>query len=208
MKNKMLLVLFSILMTNALRAQKTVEEWKGIISVYRSQVDILLDKERPRNLDITSFKKALGKGDLVISETTKQQIEQNAIPLIEYGKELATKNNLDITDKDELLFISCFAPNTDLNATYTVDLSKYTQTLNGPAYQFEKVTDLTGSEIFECALTAIGVDAAYAFSSSSGTSWSISALRRTFTNVAKRFLGPIGVALAVGSFGYCLYEAY
>jgi hypothetical protein len=208
MKNKILFMVFTFLVTHSLIAQKTESEWKGMIDSYRSKVDILLEKERPRNLDIASFKKAVGKGDILISETAKHQIEENTIPLIDYDRELAVKNNLDITDKDELLYIASFRPGTDLNEIYTIDQNDYNQTANGPSYQFKETTKLDGREIFDCALVAIGADAGYALLAGSGTSWSIAALRTTLTNVAKRFLGPIGVAWAVCSFAACLYGAY
>ncbi|WP_462222387.1 hypothetical protein [Ferruginibacter sp.] len=207
MKNNFLFIVLTLFVTNSSIAQKTESEWKVMIDSYRSKMDILLERERPRNLDIVSFKKAVGKGDILISETAKQQIEENTIPLIDYGRELAVKNNLDITDKDELLYIASFRPSTDLNEIYTIDQNDYNRTANGPSYQFEETTKLDGRAIFNCALAAIGVDAAYALSQGAGTSWSIAALRTTFTNVAKRFLGPIGVAWAVGSFAFCLYES-
>jgi hypothetical protein len=208
MKNNFLFIVLTLFVTNSSIAQKTESEWKVMIDSYRSKVDILLERERPRNLDIVSFKKAVGKGDILISETAKQQIEENTIPLIDYGRELAVKNNLDITDKDELLYIASFRPSTDLNVIYTIDRNDYNQTAKGPSYQVEETLKLTGAEIFDCALVAIGADAGYALLAGSGTSWSIAALRTTFTNVAKRFLGPIGVAWAVCSFAACLYGAH
>lgn len=59
-----------------------------------------------------------------------------------------------------------------------------------------------------CAGVAIGADAIWALGTSTASSWTIAALTRAFSAVAKRFLGPIGVGIAVVSFGICLHEAY
>ncbi|WP_114790426.1 hypothetical protein U0035_14205 [Niabella yanshanensis] len=59
----------------------------------------------------------------------------------------------------------------------------------------------------KCAMVAIGADALWALGGSAAASWSKAAMARAFGAVAKRFLGPIGVAIAVVSFGVCLAES-
>lgn len=56
----------------------------------------------------------------------------------------------------------------------------------------------------ECAIAAIGGDAAYALAHSGASSWTWSTMKSVFKGVAKRFLGPIGVAIAVVSFTTCM----
>jgi hypothetical protein len=56
----------------------------------------------------------------------------------------------------------------------------------------------------ECAIAAIGGDAAYALAHSGASSWTWSTMQSVFKGVAKRFLGPIGVAIAVVSFTTCM----
>jgi hypothetical protein len=46
-----------------------------------------------------------------------------------------------------------------------------------------------------------GADALYSLSLSNASTWTYSAMKNAFKAVAKRFLGPIGVAVAVVSFG-------
>jgi hypothetical protein len=56
----------------------------------------------------------------------------------------------------------------------------------------------------ECAIEALGFDAIYALGHSGASSWSWSTMKSVFKGVAKRFLGPIGVAIAVVSFTTCM----
>jgi len=68
--------------------------------------------------------------------------------------------------------------------------------------------EITWSEVGQCAMVAIGADILYALQGSTASSWTIPAMKKAFGAVAKRMLGPIGVAVAVVSFGLCLYQAY
>lgn len=63
---------------------------------------------------------------------------------------------------------------------------------------------LTAEEIGTCALIAIGADVLWALGGSNASSWSKAAIKKAFKTAAKKFLGPIGVAIAVVSFGLCL----
>ena len=64
--------------------------------------------------------------------------------------------------------------------------------------------NLESSEVLDCALGAIGADALFAFSFSTASVWSAAAITKAFSAVAKKFLGPVGVAIAVVSFGLCI----
>jgi len=55
-----------------------------------------------------------------------------------------------------------------------------------------------------CALVAIGADVIWALNGSAAATWTVAMMTRAFSAVAKRFLGPIGVAISVVSFGICL----
>ena len=56
----------------------------------------------------------------------------------------------------------------------------------------------------ECGLYALGGDALYALSQSTASTWTWGAMKSAFKIIAKKFLGPIGVAVAVISFGVCM----
>ncbi len=58
--------------------------------------------------------------------------------------------------------------------------------------------------ILHCVGVALGIDALWALGGSNAASWTLAGMRTAFTSVAKRFLGPIGVAIAVVSFVLCM----
>ncbi|MFT3903486.1 MAG: hypothetical protein QM727_09945 [Niabella sp.] len=60
------------------------------------------------------------------------------------------------------------------------------------------------SEVGRCAIHAIGVDILFSLGASGATVWSTMAIKTAFKTVAKRMLGPIGVAIAVVDFGFCM----
>jgi len=62
----------------------------------------------------------------------------------------------------------------------------------------------TWSEVGHCGMHALGVDLLFSLGSSSATVWSMAAIKSAFKTVAKRMLGPIGVAIAVVDFGLCM----
>ena len=66
---------------------------------------------------------------------------------------------------------------------------------------------LAWSDVGACAMEAVGADILYSLGKSSATVWSVAAIKKAFTTVAKRMLGPIGVAIAVVDFSWCLMRA-
>ncbi|WP_439881092.1 hypothetical protein ACSX1A_18350 [Pontibacter sp. MBLB2868] len=67
--------------------------------------------------------------------------------------------------------------------------------------------NLTADDYSNCAMAAIGADVLWALGGSSASAWTMAAMRSAFGAVAKRMLGPVGVAIAVVSFGLCLHAA-
>lgn len=57
-----------------------------------------------------------------------------------------------------------------------------------------------------CAIRAVGIDAIASLEPSKNKKWTKVALKKMFKTVAKRFLGPVGVALAVVEFGLCMND--
>lgn len=60
------------------------------------------------------------------------------------------------------------------------------------------------NQVGHCAMHALGVDILFSLGASSATVWSAVAIKSAFKTVAKRMLGPIGVAIAVVDFGFCM----
>lgn len=59
-------------------------------------------------------------------------------------------------------------------------------------------------DIGRCAIHAIGADFLASAGSDMATLWSAGSITRAFRKIAGRFLGPIGVSIAVADFGLCL----
>ena len=64
--------------------------------------------------------------------------------------------------------------------------------------------NMSWSEVGRCAIHALGFDAIFSLTSSGAKVWSMATIKTVFKTVAKRMLGPIGVAIAVVDFGLCL----
>ncbi|MBF6642458.1 hypothetical protein IVB69_13285 [Flavobacterium sp. J49] len=171
-------------------AQTNKDEWKSMMNITRSSIDDILDNTRPKEMDLENYKQKLILGELQLSEDSRRQIEPLMEPLKKYGQEIANLHKLTFTDDSELIALAAFEPDSPIN---------------DGQYEFSTF-GLTGSEIATCALVAIGADALYSLAFSGATSWSAAALTSTFSAVAKRFLGPIGVTFAVVSFGICILE--
>ena len=56
----------------------------------------------------------------------------------------------------------------------------------------------------KCAAAAIGADLLYSLAEGGASKWTKKALTKLVKKVASRFLGPIGVGIAVVSFGLCI----
>ena len=194
MKKAVLLLLFFV--SSFGFSQMTSQEWLSMVQNFQKSVDGVLISECPKDSDLQKFKIALINGESKISERAISSIKSLSSPLLKYGKEFATKHKLTDIDEASLIFYSSFSPDLVL-----VD--------NNPDV-FAKIGGggLTWTEVGQCALAALGADAVWAWTMGTGTSWSIAALTTTFTGFAKRFLGPIGIGIAVISFSACLYNEY
>ena len=178
-------------------AQTSSKDWLNMMESYKNSVTAVLSKECPKGMDVEKFRTSLILGENKLSSNGLAELTKLNSPLINYGKEFATKHKLELTDEASLIFYSSFSPDIVIS---NGELIGAKVGASGPG--------LTWAEVGNCALIALGADAAWAWAAGSGTSWSMAALTTTFTGVAKRFLGPIGVGIAVGSFSYCLYQSY
>ncbi len=68
--------------------------------------------------------------------------------------------------------------------------------------------ELTGDDFIRCGIVAIGLDFLYSAAHSTAKTWTISAMKKAFKPIVARMFGPVGVAIAVASFGICVAEAY
>lgn len=60
-------------------------------------------------------------------------------------------------------------------------------------------------QVGDCALKALGADFLFGAGGSTIKTWGKAALKKAFKSVAQKMLGPVGVAIAVGTFVYCMW---
>lgn len=111
--------------------------------------------------------------------------------------------------------------NTDINEMLTeeggqeVDLVPYAATLAKYEVSGDLARTITPNiffssayagepDVLTCVGVALGVNHLWALGGSNAKSWTKQAMKKAFGAVAKRALGPIGVAIAVVSFGLCM----
>ncbi|KFF75609.1 hypothetical protein HX13_05705 [Chryseobacterium sp. P1-3] len=184
----------------------TEDEYQQMMRNLRSDIDDILNETKPDNLTLQEYKIKLIDGKLFLPQSAQERILSSSQNLANYGRELASINDIDIdvNDDSEVLALGgLYSPDDDLGKTFTGFARIVSQT--GSTIQ-KSTNTLTWGEVGECAAVAIGADALWALGGSSAATWGAAALTRAFTAVAKRFLGPIGVAIAVVSFGVCIAQ--
>lgn len=78
-----------------------------------------------------------------------------------------------------------------------------------PGYSYN-TSDIPWDDIIFCAAVAIGADFLWGtagLTGNQGNKWTKKAIVKAFGKIASRMLGPVGTAIAVGTFIGCLYEA-
>ena len=184
--------------TNNIKGISNKDEYYSMMLDLRNNIDAILDKVKPVNQNLQNFKDDILNGKVQLSEEIKSQIMSASKNLIQYGQDIAYQYDIDIdpTDEGQAMALGGFYnPCSNFNIVYppNTTLIVYYGTL-------------TWGEVGACAATAIGADLLWALPSS-GVIWTVASLTTAFTAVASKFLGPIGVTIAVVSFGVCLANA-
>lgn len=76
-----------------------------------------------------------------------------------------------------------------------------------PGFLISNAYAQTTDDFIRCGAVAIGADILWALGTSDSKKWSKKAIKKAFKEVAKRALGPIGVAISVVTFSVCLVES-
>lgn len=133
-----------------------------------------------------------------------EEVNNNLLPLIPEAKAYLNARGLTNADID-LMIQEEGGQETDLVAFAAV-LAQY-EGSDVSASNFSNIffnSAYAKRSVGTCAMVALGVDAIWALSGSNASQWSKKAIKQAFGAVAKRALGPIGVAIAVATFGLCL----
>lgn len=184
--------------TNNIKGISTKDEYYSMMLDLRNNIDAILDKVKPVNQNLQNFKDDILNGKVQLSEEIKSQIMSASRSLIQYGQEMASLHNIEIDNEDpaQLMAIGGFYnPSSNFNIVYP------SNTTIVVCYG-----TLTWGEVGACAATAIGADLLWAIPSS-GVVWTVASITTAFSAVATKFLGPIGVTIAVVSFGICIANA-
>jgi len=216
---KTLLILLTIFLFSCQKEDNTINSNDSLLSqkAYYTmlkdinfQFEIILNESKPKDLSIEEYKTALISGKIGLSSSQQNKILNATKPLIDYSNKLAKINSLSIDDLGSKIALGgMYSPNDNLNSKYNAkSFQAYNESsiIKSNALDTKQIMRIDNSEILDCALTALGADAIFALSASGITTWGAAAMTKAFGSVAKRFLGPAGVAIAVITFGVCIHQ--
>ena len=216
---KALLILLTIFLFSCQKEDNTINSNDSLLSqkAYYTmlkdinfQFEIILNESKPKDLSIEEYKTALISGKIDLSSSQQNKILNATKPLIDYSNKLAKINSLSIDDLGSKIALGgMYSPNDNLNSKFNAkSFQAYNESsiIKSNSLDTKQIMKIDNSEILDCALTALGADAIFALSASGITSWGAAAMTKAFSAVAKRFLGPAGVAIAVITFGICIHH--
>ena len=216
---KTLLILLTIFLFSCQKEDNTINSNDSLLSqkAYYTmlkdinfQFEIILNESKPKDLSIEEYKTALISGKIGLSSSQQNKILNATKPLIDYSNKLAKINSLSIDDLGSKIALGgMYSPNDNLNSKFSAkSFQAYNESsiIKSNALDTKQIMRIDNSEILDCALTALGADAIFALSASGITTWGAAAMTKAFSTVAKRFLGPAGVAIAVITFGVCIHQ--
>ncbi|PTX58237.1 hypothetical protein C8N46_11713 [Kordia periserrulae] len=121
--------------------------------------------------------------------------------LYQYGFDNQEIQDMIVTEggtEEDLIPLVMTMVNAEQDNSVTMNyLSLFAPSVNAQSWQ----------EVGRCAAYAIGADVLYSLGGGDSSKWTKKSIKKAFKAVAKRLLGPIGVAIAVVSFGLCLLGA-
>lgn len=175
------------------------------------QYELILDETRPINFSIVEYKTALVSGKIGLSSRQQNKMLNATKPLIDYATRLAKIHSIEIDDLGSLIALGgMYSPNDSLNIKYhenSFNVFDVTSkiSLGNNSKQTLKF-EIDRQEAIDCAIEALGLSLFWSFSGSNLSMWSVKAVTKAFSAAASKFLGPLGVSIAVVSFGYCIYQ--
>lgn len=190
-------VIVYLFVTTMLYGQTTQVEWKNQVSQAQSQIRTVLADYCPSDISIDSFKIALIKGTMIMPDGAGKRLEPIVKSLNSYGQEVIKKYNLPV-DADDV----------ESDVYYYAGVSPNNPVENNEPFLPGHENDLrtAGGGVLDCIVHALGADALILLGTSNTSTWSWPVLKRTFKSIAKRMLGPIGVAIAVIDFSLCMAD--
>lgn len=195
---KLFLGLIAIIFINFYStAQTSKESWLKMIENHKVNVDRILNSEKPKDIDLQKFKEQIVSGERKLSEKSNNEIIKSSVPLKAYASEFTRKNNILVESDDELIFYAAFSPDFPINDEFFEPNATGSTTTDKP--------ELTIDEVWDCAVDAVGIGFASAISTHTIKQLGVKVFTKAFTKFLTKFAGPIGAAITVADFGFCLY---
>jgi hypothetical protein len=171
------------------------ESYSNMLKTLKKKIDNLLLERKPLGLSLEEYKVELIKGKYSLTELDKNKILSFTTDLNNYGEFIAMNEGLNFDRKDK----------SELFATAGLLSPKVMTMINVNQNKLHAKMMPDWSVIATCAAIAVGADILWSLGDSS-VKWTTKSIVKAFSKVAKRFLGPVGVAIAIVSFGMCIAE--
>jgi hypothetical protein len=199
-KNEKILFVALLVSYGYVHAQTSQSDWKKLMIETQSQIKAVLSDYCPVDITVDSFKIALINGQRTLPESAETRLAELVKPLSNYGNEVIKRHNLVLDADDvesDVFYYSGVSPDNPVDNNVPI--------LAGYEIAGREASGSVGGTL-DCVAHALGVDAIAMFSQSSASSWTWPAIKKAFKSIAKRLLGPIGVAIAVIDFGLCMAD--
>jgi hypothetical protein len=189
MKKLVFGLLATLMFGNLSFGQTSIKEWKVMMEKHKESIESILTKECPKEVKLNKFKEQLLNGEAKLSENAFKEIETISEPVINYARMYTNQNNIIVDSNDELIFYAGFYPSFPINN-----------------YNYE-TSSITADELWYCALEATGVGFATSVGIHELKEKGIKFITKKLTKFLVKFAGPVGTAMTVADFGFCLYRA-
>lgn len=227
MKNKLMVSLLSIVLFHSSCQKESVgleqytpptqTAYYTMLQQTQTEFNAILMETKPKNLSIAAYKLAVVLGEKRLSEGQQTRILKATNALLDYATKFAAYKGLMLEDiSTKIAFGGLYSPNDDINRKFhetsfilnkkTINRTSSAMGVPGAMGATSSLSAVDSGEVLDCALEALGIDAIYALSASGLTTWTGAAIAKAFSAAAKRALGPVGVAIAVVSFGICIAQ--
>ena len=79
---------------------------------------MILEQNTPEDIDVEEYKRMIMEGTVELEKPVEEELLLNSKPLINYGRLLSEKFDIEIDSTEELLFLSTFSPEENLNEEF------------------------------------------------------------------------------------------
>lgn len=121
-------------------------------------------------------------------------------------QDMLVENNAH--DYDLVLFVMGLSSIECSQEQHLVNVSLLEHNYNLLVENVNAGNNVTWKDYASCAVSAIGIDVFWALSGSMAKTWTVAVIKQVFKAALPKILGPVGVGIAVASFGWCIANKY